>query len=182
MSAAGQSFALQPFPAGEHPWPAISINGRAERAGQILRLVYQLTGDLAGLAIPAPAVVPGREQRLWEHTCFEFFLAPGDGEEYWEGNFSPAGHWNFYHFPRYREGMEEEERIAAIAGCWQRPASALALHLELDLTPLVAAGPAIALGISAIIEGGDGRLSYWSLAHPVPQPDFHHRAGFRLAL
>ena len=186
MDAVGHSFVLQPFPAGERPWPAIGISGRAERVGPSLDLVYQLTGDLAGLEIPALAaassVAPDREQRLWEHTCFEFFLAPSGGEEYWEGNFSPSGQWNLYHFSRYREGMAEERRVTAIAARWQRSATALALQLKFDFSPLVKAGSAIALGISAIIEEGNGRRSYWSLAHPAPQPDFHQRSGFRLAL
>ena len=36
--------------------------------------------------------------------------------------------------------------------------------------------------MSAVIETDDGRLSYWALAHPAPQPDFHHRAGWTARL
>ena len=38
------------------------------------------------------------------------------------------------------------------------------------------------LGISAVIEEQDGRLSYWALAHPPGKPDFHHRDCFALRL
>ncbi len=34
------------------------------------------------------------------------------------------------------------------------------------------------IGLSAVIETADGQLSYWALAHPRAQPDFHHRAGW----
>ena len=34
------------------------------------------------------------------------------------------------------------------------------------------------LGLSAVIETDDGRLSYWALAHPRAQPDFHHPVGW----
>ena len=38
------------------------------------------------------------------------------------------------------------------------------------------------LGLSAVIEETDGRLSYWALAHPGERPDFHHRDSFVLPL
>jgi hypothetical protein len=43
----------------------------------------------------------------------------------------------------------------------------------------VAAGPA---GLAAVIEDGEGNLSYWALAHPPEKPDFHHRDCFALKL
>jgi hypothetical protein len=33
-----------------------------------------------------------------------------------------------------------------------------------------------------VIEDADGRLSYWSAAHPDGRPDFHHAAGFVVEL
>ena len=33
-----------------------------------------------------------------------------------------------------------------------------------------------------VIETVDGERSYWALAHPAGQPDFHHRDSFTLAL
>lgn len=48
--------------------------------------------------------------------------------------------------------------------------------------PLFAAGARWALGLSAVIEQSDGALSYWALAHPRPQPDFHHRGGWAARL
>jgi hypothetical protein len=36
------------------------------------------------------------------------------------------------------------------------------------------------LGLSAVIEDIDGRLSYWALKHPPGKPDFHHPDSFAL--
>ena len=38
------------------------------------------------------------------------------------------------------------------------------------------------LGLSAVIEDGEGGLSYWALAHTGSKPDFHHRGSFALTL
>ncbi len=38
------------------------------------------------------------------------------------------------------------------------------------------------VGLAAVIEETNGRLSYWALAHPPGKPDFHHLDGFALAL
>ena len=38
------------------------------------------------------------------------------------------------------------------------------------------------LGLSAVIEGADGGLSYWALRHPPGKPDFHHPEAFVLEL
>ena len=34
------------------------------------------------------------------------------------------------------------------------------------------------IGLSAVVETTDGTLSYWALAHPRAQPDFHHPVGW----
>jgi hypothetical protein len=38
------------------------------------------------------------------------------------------------------------------------------------------------LALSAVIEETNGRISYWALAHPFGQPDFHHSDCFALDL
>ena len=42
--------------------------------------------------------------------------------------------------------------------------------------------PVVRLGLSAVIEEADGRVSYWALAHPAPKPDFHHAGTLALQL
>jgi hypothetical protein len=36
------------------------------------------------------------------------------------------------------------------------------------------------VALAAVIEGGNGKLSYWGLRHPPGKPDFHHPNGFAL--
>jgi hypothetical protein len=44
-------------------------------------------------------------------------------------------------------------------------------------------GPArLRLGLTAVIEQANLAKSYWALAHPPGEPDFHHRDGFALTL
>ena len=38
------------------------------------------------------------------------------------------------------------------------------------------------LGLSAVLEGDDGKLHYWALAHPASRPDFHHPLSRCVAL
>lgn len=63
-----------------------------------------------------------------------------------------------------------------------RPApSRLALSACLDDPGLAAGGPWQA-GLSAVIEETGGARSYWALAHPPGEPDFHHPDCFVLEL
>jgi len=38
------------------------------------------------------------------------------------------------------------------------------------------------IALSAVVEDADRRLSYWALAHPLANPDFHHPDAFALRL
>ena len=66
-----------------------------------LHLSYELTGDLAQIRIPAPQP-PAAVDGLWEHTCFEVFVAVEGKASYHEFNFSPSGQWAAYAFSDYR--------------------------------------------------------------------------------
>lgn len=45
------------------------------REGAVLSLLYRLKGDLSKVVVPPVAKQPSRCDRLWEQTCFEFFLS-----------------------------------------------------------------------------------------------------------
>jgi hypothetical protein len=143
------------------------------RGGLALR--YVLDGDIERLLIP-PRGEPRRANRLWEHTCFEAFLA-GDGEAYFEYNFSPSGQWALCRFDAYREGMTpvEPARAPRIA----TEAAPRRLRLDVAVEPALAAQR---IALAAVVEDADHRLSYWALAHPPGKPDFHHPAAFALKL
>jgi hypothetical protein len=120
--------------------------------------------------MPAPGTRP-----LWQHTCCELFVARHGTPAYEELNFSPTGDWAAYAFRDYRQGGAAEVAHPVIE---VRISPGM---LELRAAVRVAEGPA-RLGLSAVIEEVDGRLSYWALRHAPGKPDFHHPHAFAMEL
>jgi hypothetical protein len=175
------SFSLRPFPAADQEL-GLTITGAVARRPGSLAVRYALRGRLDRLLIPPPAPRPARRPRLWEATCFEFFLAASGSPRYWEFNLSPAGHWNAYRFAAYRRGMEEEPAFTSLPFRVQSRPEALLLALELDLGKILRPRQAIEVAVAAVVQAADGDLTYWALTHGGPQPDFHRRESFRITL
>lgn len=176
-----KSFTLVPFP--DENIPAVTLTGRVSLGTNRLEIQYFLAGDLAEILLPDPSSSPGRKDELWKSTCFEFFLALDDKPHYWECNISPAGDWNVYSMDFYRRvGFREETSIPSVENEVHRASDEFRLTTRVDLTPILLQAERIHLGIAAILQMRDGRETYWALTHPAPQPDFHNREGFILAL
>ena len=58
----------------------------------------------------------------------------------------------------------------------------LSVSLELEVAKIVAADQPLEVGIAAVIRLAGPGLTYWALIHPGPQPDFHRRDSFLVAL
>lgn len=154
-----------------------------------LRFSYSLSGDMGHILIP-PASPPCACDGLWQHTCFEAFLATPTSPAYREFNFSPSGQWAAYPFIDYRHADTRE--AAAPTGPTPRITVRTADHrLELEAILMPEALPKnstpslLYIGLCAVIESLDDagtRLSYWALRHPGERPDFHDRRGFALRL
>jgi hypothetical protein len=144
----------------------------------VLTLQYALEGDIDRLRIPCVSA-PRRADELWRRTCFEAFVAAG----YVEFNFSPSGEWATYRFQGYREGMTIIDTKAPNVST-QREKQRLILEAVVDVKTLhgFANTAEMRLALSAVIEESNGHLSYWALAHPSSQPDFHHADSFTLTL
>jgi hypothetical protein len=179
MSAAPRLFTLQCHPATPCAAVAALTVALARTPGAGLHLAYELRGDLARLRLPAPAAHPAATDGLWQRTCFEAFVAAPQGTGYREYNFSPSGDWAAYAFDAERQRnpaaslARPRMRCSHDAGtlrlqAWLPPA-------EHDPASDPAHGP---LGLCAVVEQADGRLSYWALRHPAAQPDFHRRDGW----
>lgn len=148
-----------------------------------LVLRYVVTGRIADLRLP-PAAAAARADELWRHSCFEAFVRAPPGAAYTELNFSPSMQWAAYRFDDTRSGMSVAREIAAPrvevrskAACYELRAA-----LALDRVPDLAGDGAWRLGLSAVLEEAGGRKSYWALAHPPGEPDFHHSDCFELQL
>lgn len=152
-----------------------------------LVLEYRLSGDIARLLIPAPQL-PGPAKGLWEHTCFEVFVAVVGDAAYRELNFSPSGQWAAYAFSGYRQRDEAAASRIAPAICPQIVTRVLADRLELDAAIAPDALPpnpgraSLQLGLSTVVEAADGGRTYWALRHTTARPDFHDRDTFTLEL
>ena len=155
-----------------HAVEHLHVELRHDAGGISLR--YVLQGKLDALILPPPAP-PCFADGLWQHTCFELFLAQAGSAAYREYNFSPSGQWAGYDFCDYR-ARSDTTMPPAPAIQLQTGAQMLTLtaHLPGSALPPM---PEIELALSAVIETRRG-LSYWALAHPAQRPDFHHRQGF----
>jgi hypothetical protein len=119
---------------------------------------------------------------LWETTCFElFFGVPGE-ERYWEVNLSPSGEWNLFRFDRYRKNLQEEPAVTLLPSDFFRGADRLRLDVTLDLQGLNLQHQPIELSATSVIQETTGELSYWAIHHAGPEPDFHLRDSFVVAL
>jgi len=158
----------------------LSASARIAGAGK-LAVRFTLDADMSRIALPALRP-PRRTDELWQHTCFEIFVALPESDAYCELNFSPSTEWAMYGFVGYRRGMapiavRRPPRVAV------RP-TGRGLVLEaityLEELPKPAPEATLRAGLMAVIEERDGHLTYWALTHPSALPDFHHRLGFAL--
>jgi len=145
-----------------------------------LVLTYMLTGDCNRLRIP-DARTQAQIDGLWQHTCFEVFVAPKDNPAYWEFNFSPSSEWAVYQFRSYRDRAPVEEVATPPMIAARTTAERLELNVRLYLLHLFTMLP-LRLGLSTVVEDNYGRLSYWALRHPSEKPDFHHPDTFALEI
>jgi hypothetical protein len=176
---------LKPFP-GSHAPDRVALSAAAERLEHgRLRLSWRLVGRVEALLLPE---VPDgsepskRRDGLWQHTCFEAFLAPVGETAYWELNLAPSGDWNLYRFDGYRQGQRPEiepnnQMLTRRSGPLLRD-----VIWELPLPPELAAASGLELAITAVLQESDGACSYWALAHCGAEPDFHRRESFVLSL
>ncbi|HVB81944.1 MAG TPA: DOMON-like domain-containing protein [Candidatus Binataceae bacterium] len=147
-----------------------------------LRLTFRLDGDIPRIRVSSPGA-PRIATQLWQHTCFEAFIAAEGQPGYHEFNFAPSGEWAVHAFRGYRNGgpLADEMMRPHIAvrsiGNWLE----LDALVRLDRLSAIHPRAPLRIGLSAVIETLDG-LSYWALLHPADKPDFHDADGFALLL
>jgi hypothetical protein len=160
----------------------IDVRVRHERPG-LLSFEYVLHAEMARIRTP-PTRLPTRADGLWEHTCFEAFIATADTPRYYELNFSPSREWAIYRFDAYRDGMSPIDVALPPELIVRRFDDRLELDATVRLPELTAPQPVrtLQLALSAVVEEDSGTLSYWALKHAAEKPDFHHSDGFVLEL
>lgn len=165
------------------PCRAVERFSVAARRDAALHVSFRLTGDLDEIVLPAP-VPPAFADGLWQHTCFEVFVAVDGAAAYHEFNFSPSGQWAAYAFRAYRDRDPAAAPLPAPGAVWRPAGNRLALDATIALAPLSAAHltQPLRLACAAVIELRDGTRGYWALRHPPGAPDFHHADAFALRL
>jgi len=144
-----------------------------------LQFSYSLTGELSALKVPilqTSAMMEG----LWQHTCFEAFIAVHNELGYLEFNFSPSSLWTIYRFDDYRQRVNYAGGITPKIHVEMTEAE-LQLIAEIQL-PKHLVNNNLQIGLNAVIENKQAQLTYWALRHPAEKPDFHLKAGFALLL
>lgn len=166
--------------------PPRLIDGLAVRLflqGRFLWLNYEVK-HRAGLCLEDKR---GRQDGLWNGTCFEFFAREPGAAGYIEFNFAPSAAWAAYRFSGPRAGMTPLAGIDTphlVDGRLEDRAAEFDRYYEFAATIAregILAGE-LQVGLSAIIVEEDGTKSYWALAHPPGDPDFHHPDCFALEL
>ncbi len=152
-----------------------------------LALSYRLAADMNHLPI-APRTCAKRTDGLWQHTCFEAFFGVAGTANYLEYNFSPSGQWAAYAFSAYRQRDVGADPLLSprIAIHQFGDSFTLEVLLASETFPDSMNSAALQLGLCAVVEDRDRRLSYWALCHaqggPKAVPDFHRRDTFVLEL
>jgi hypothetical protein len=165
---------LAPHPATPPSNGALKLWASIDHAGAFgamatTNIWFGIGAPLSDFSIPDPSERQ-RADNLWQTTCFEIFLRASGEERYREWNFSPSGDWQAYDFNSYREDRNAAEVAAP-------PYIRLEDNLTwwaLGATIAVPADQRWEFSLSAVLEEKGGAKSYWALAHPSNQPDFHH--------
>ncbi len=176
-----QIFSLAPF-GKDSTLPNLEVIGTIARRDPFLLIQYTLLGAVDQVVLPISDEAPARKANLWEQTCLEFFLSVRNSPSYWEFNLSPSGHWNIYQFDSYRQGMQEETAYEALPFTIESEPDAFSLSLKLDLDDIIPVGRVLDVGISAVTQLQDGKITHWALTHPSTKADFHKRESFTIKL
>lgn len=192
-------FSLKPFTQTPQT-DGLVIQGDVFRDGSSLVFFYEIEGNLEQISLPELGEMASgeiliskafaRKDRLWEHTCFEFFLSGGKHHTketpYWEFNMSPTGGWNVFSLEGYRQGLQEEQAITRLPFEVNRSNNKLHLTMTLDIGALVSPESAIQVGVSMVVlcasASAEPVESFWAITHPGPEADFHHPDSFVLSL
>ena len=126
-----------------------------------------------------PAFERERRDNLWQGTCFELFVKP-ESRGYVEYNFAPLSAWNAYSFVDWRMGRRayqpdsEPKIVDSRTDGGRRDSFPARYELDVVISPDILLLAPASVSLAAIIEEEDGTMSYWALAHPPGEPNFHH--------
>ena len=157
------------------PHPRCEVDPRTEVSVEVSRtpdgILVEVSFEGAGVGLPMTSLPP---DELWTHTCAEVFVARRSGG-YAEWNFSPTGQAARFDFSSYRERVGFTDEVPIRVTC-ERASAGVCVRAQGQL----GLRDASVAAVTAVVRDGRGHCSYWALAHPTGEPDFHDPDGFIL--
>lgn len=152
----------------------VDIQADIEIDGQTLVFKYDIIDPDGKILIPKPEIeILARQDGLWNHTCFEAFLAIPNSPSYYEFNFSPKSAWNVYKFTNYREPQPPKRSEDFSIKKMDVSGTKFIVQCENHT-----AFSQFEVSLNAVIEFHDHQKHYFALAHNGGKPDFHLRKNF----
>jgi hypothetical protein len=142
-----------------------------------INITFNIKGDIDKIDFPKVSSKPQRIDRLWEQTCFEFFIGEQNKDNYYEVNLSSSKDWNVFVFDKYRVGKRDELKIENVDISILKTKKSLNLSTIIDFSDLIHSKK-IVLGISAMIYDKSENGEYWAIKHSGEKPDFHSKANY----
>lgn len=143
----------------------------------LLEIIFTVEAPAGTLVFPSGT--GARRDGLWKSTCFELFIGKAGSGAYREFNFSPGGDWAAYAFSSYRSEQHDLSMHAPPSINIDKGPAGLTARVRISIDDLLDDDP---VGICAVIDEAEFGLSYWSIWHAGPKPDFHHPACFAASL
>jgi hypothetical protein len=176
------NFQLHPYADEAAGALALNIEGHVSFSESRLELQYVISGDALKNIIWPQHKSPSQPcDNLWQHTCFECFLANAAATGYFEFNFSPSGDWAAYRFDKYRSAMTHAEIAAqAIQIQFSHQTTQALMQVNVTTPQSWNLHNPLDVAICAVIESD--ATHYYALSHTADKPDFHQRDSFVLRL
>jgi hypothetical protein len=163
------------------PKDNLALRSRAWVEVGVLKVAFELTGDLEKVLTSSPQEIPARVIGLWESTCFEMFIKNKNSEEYFEFNCSSANNWNVFYFQKQKAALKEFLPIASLASSSVQNKGSLRVSFWIDLERFPTSfwkDGQMNLGLTTVLESDSGELSYWALRHIDTRANFHMEKSF----
>jgi hypothetical protein len=170
-------FSLIPFESNKSI--PITISSELNQTKESFFLSFKIEGSLSlvdwGTGIPEHS----RAIRLWEKTCFEFFIK-NEKNSYMEFNFSPDFEWNAFYFIKKGDALKEylEMKLETFDILMAENIVMIICEIKKEYFPPHFFDGEITAGISSVIKEKSNNLSYWALSHKDTKPNFHDFSSY----
>jgi len=81
----------------------VDIEAKLRLEGAVLHIEYIINDPDNKIIFLDKSRNPKRLDKLWEQTCFEFFIKNKNAKNYYEFNYSNSGDYNTYYLEDYRK-------------------------------------------------------------------------------